>query len=121
LRAHQVAAGRVTVKIRRADFVTYTRQRTVEPPTQETEVVARVAQLLLDEWLVGQPHAAVRLLGVGTGNLQIPAQRDLFSDPSKGSRLDETIDGIRHRFGTSLVTRASLLPRSSRGSGPRGV
>ena len=34
LRAHALAAGKVIVKIRRRDFTTYTRQRTVEPPTQ---------------------------------------------------------------------------------------
>ncbi len=39
LRAHDLAAGRVTVKIRRADFTTYTRQRALEPPTQDTAAV----------------------------------------------------------------------------------
>ena len=122
LRAHELAAGRVTVKIRRADFTTYTRQRAVEPPTQDTAVVSRMAQLLLAEWLGTQPHAAVRLLGVGVGDLQVLRQADLFSQEApKGSRLDATIDGIRDRFGAALVTRASLLPRSSGGAGPRDV
>ncbi len=44
LRAHQLAAGRVTVKIRRDDFTTYTRQQLLEPPTQDTAVVAATAQ-----------------------------------------------------------------------------
>jgi DNA polymerase IV len=120
LRAHELAAGRVTVKIRRADFTTYTRQRSVEPPTQDTAVVSRMAQLLLAEWLDIQPHAAVRLLGVGVGDLQMLRQADLFTqDTPIGSRLDATIDCIRDRFGTALVTRASLLPRSSGGIEPR--
>jgi DNA polymerase-4 len=122
LRAHDLAAGKVTVKIRRADFVTYTRQRAVQPPTQETAVVARMAQILLSEWRKSQPHAAVRLLGVGCGHLQAPGQADLFAHieaPRRNSRLDATVDGIRDRFGSALVTRASLLPRSSGGSDPR--
>jgi DNA polymerase IV len=118
LRAAGLAAGRVTVKIRRADFTTYTRQRTMEPPTQDTAAVSAMAQALLLEWLRTQPNAAVRLLGVGVGDLQALRQADLFLElPAKESRLDSTIDGIRGRFGSGVLTRASLLPRSSGGPG----
>jgi len=119
LRAHSLAAGKVTVKIRRRDFTTYTRQRTVEPPTQETSVIAGMAQILLQEWLRSQPNAAVRLLGVGVGRLQTLRQGDLFGEGHQGSRLDATIDGIRGRFGSTLLTRASLLPRTPGGGGSR--
>jgi DNA polymerase-4 len=118
LRAADLAAGRVTVKIRRADFTTYTRQRTMEPPTQDTAAVSAIAQALLQEWRRTQPNAAVRLLGVGVGDLQPLRQADLFlALPAKESRLDSTIDGIRDRFGPGVLTRASLLPRSSGGPG----
>jgi DNA polymerase IV len=119
LRAHSLAAGKVTVKIRRRDFTTYTRQRTVEPPTQETSVIAGMAQILLQEWLRNQPNAAVRLLGVGVGRLQTLRQGDLFGEDHQGSRLDAAIDGIRGRFGSTLLTRASLLPRTPGGGGSR--
>jgi DNA polymerase-4 len=109
----------VIVKIRRRDFTTYTRQRSVEPPTQETSVIARMAQSLLQEWLRVQPNAAVRLLGVGVGNLQTLRQGDLFAASQQESRLDATIDGIRDRFGSTLLTRASLLPRTPGGGGSR--
>jgi DNA polymerase-4 len=117
LRAHELAAGRVSVKIRRADFTTYTRQRAVAPPTQDTAVISVTAQRLLEGWLTEQPHAAVRLLGVGVGDLQVLQQADLFAPamaaPPKGSRLDSAVDGIRDRFGASMLTRASLLPPTS--------
>jgi DNA polymerase-4 len=117
LRAHELAAGRVSVKIRRADFTTYTRQRAVAPPTQDTAVISAAAQRLLEGWLTEQPNAAVRLLGVGVGDLQILQQADLFAPasgpPPKGSRLDTAIDDIRDRFGSALLTRASLLPPTS--------
>ena len=119
LRAQRLAAGLVTVKIRRADFTTYTRQRAVEPPTQDTAVVSRMAQILFDEWSRLQPKAAVRLLGVGVGDLQMLKQADLFAEgPRSNSVLDATVDGIRDRFGSALVTRASLLPRGRGGSEP---
>jgi DNA polymerase-4 len=113
LRAQKLLAGRVSVKIRRADFTTYTRQRALEPPTQDTAIVSAAAQALLRAWLASQPRAAVRLLGVGVSDLQSLRQSDLFSDPlpDAGSRLDSAVDGIRDRFGEGLLTRASHLPR----------
>jgi DNA polymerase IV len=117
LRAHQLAAGTVTVKIRRADFTTYTRQRGLGSATQDTGVVSATARNLLEEWLALQPYAAVRLLGVGVSDLQSVQQRDLFADsPATSSRLDTAIDGIRGRFGEKLLTRASLLPGGRSGS-----
>jgi len=115
LRAHALAAGLVTIKVRRGDFTTYTRQRPVLPPTQETAVICGVAQSLLKDWLCSQPNAAVRLLGVGVGDLQIQRQADLFAGVVRQSPLDATVDGIRERFGKSLLTRASLLPRTPGG------
>jgi len=113
LRGQKLLAGRVSVKIRRRDFTTYTRQRALEPPTQDTAVVAAAAEALLQGWLATQPKAAVRLLGVGVSDLQLLKQADLFSGPAPdaGSRLDSAVDGIRDRFGDGLLTRASLLPR----------
>jgi DNA polymerase IV len=121
LRAHELAAGRVTLKIRRADFKTYTRQRVLEPPTQNTGAVTAMAQRLLREWRAAHPDAALRLLGVGVTDLRTPGQADLFygSGP-RDSRLDAAIDGIRDRFGSGLLTRASLLPRRRTGSASRG-
>ena len=115
LRAHRLVAGRVNVKIRRGDFTTYTRQRALEPATQDTGTLASSAEALLDAWLRSQPGAAVRLLGVGVSDLKTLAQSDLFSGtaPPPGARLDSAVDGIRDRFGKGLLTRASLLPRTT--------
>ncbi len=120
LRRHDLAAGKVYVKIRRGDFKTYTRQRALEPPTRDRQAIAAVATALLGEWLATQPNAAVRLLGVGVGDLQVRPQQDLFAGgaAAQNSRLDLAIDGIRNRFGSDILIRASLLPRGSRGSVP---
>ena len=116
LRAHDLAAGCVTIKIRRSDFTTYTRQRTVRPHTQDTSLLTHVAQALFAEWRQTQRDAGIRLLGVGVADLQELTQGDLFSAVRpQDARLDAAIDGIRDRFGATLVTRASLLPRSPGG------
>ncbi len=103
----------MSVKIRRGDFTTYTRQRALAPPTQDTAIVSAAAQALLSGWLASQPHAAVRLLGVGVSDLHVLSQPDLFAgpQPDSNSRLDTAVDGIRDRFGQGLLTRASLLPK----------
>ena len=112
LRAHGLAAGRVSVKIRRASFETCSRQRALGSPTQDTAAVSAMALRLLREWLDEHPNAALRLLGVGAGDLQTSRQGDLFSGGSpRDSRLDAALDGIRDRFGSQLLTRASLLAR----------
>jgi DNA polymerase-4 len=121
LRAHELSAGRVTLKIRRADFSTYTRHRVLKPPTQDTAALTAVAASLLTEWRAENPDAALRLLGIGVSDLQIPAQADLFSGSGpRDSRLDAAIDGIRDRFGSGLLTRASLLPRRRSDAASRG-
>ena len=117
LRALKLVAGTVNVKIRRADFKTYTRQCALEPPTRDTAAISAAAKTLLEGWLVTQPNAAVRLLGVGVSSLQAVQQGDLFSGPAQPSRLDSAIDGIRGRFGSAILTRASLLPSNRSGSG----
>jgi DNA polymerase-4 len=118
LRAQHLAAGRVSVKIRRGDFTTFTRQRSLGSPTQDTAIVSAAAKTLLEQWLATQPNAAVRLLGVGVSDLQMLPQGDLFGGgAADGSRLDAAIDGIRNRFGSDMLTRASLISRTPGGPG----
>jgi DNA polymerase-4 len=116
LRARGLAAACVTVKIRRKDFTTYSRQRRIEPSTQETRVITTVATGLLDAWLAGQPHAALRLLGVGVSELAPATQLELFTggEPARNRGLDAAVDRIRERFGRVALTPASSLERPSR-------
>ena len=121
LRARGLAAACVVVKIRRSDFTTCTRQRHIEPPTQQTRVVAAVATELLDAWLATQPGAALRLLGVGVGELTPATQFELFAVPesTRGRELDAAVDRIRERFGSAALTRASALPPALREEDPQ--
>jgi DNA polymerase-4 len=111
LRSRELAASCVTVKIRRKDFTTYTRQRHIEPATQETRVVTAVALELLEQWLSAQPRAALRLLGVGVSELAPTAQLDLFTVPqtTRNRELDAAVDRIREKFGKVALKPASAL------------
>ena len=66
---------------------------------------------MLKSWLVDNPGAKLSLLGVGGNNLAPARQSDLFStDIKQGNTVvDNTVDEIRDRFGTSSVARARTL------------
>lgn len=113
LRAQGLSAGTVKLKIRRADFKTYSRQCSLGTSTHDTAVITAAARELLAAWIKEQPRAAVRLLGVGVSQLAEVLQPDLFAggtaDPT--GKLDGVVDEIRGRFGKAVLTRASLLPK----------
>jgi len=111
IRAKELVAGTVQVKIRQADFTTYTRQKVLRPPGNNTDQIFQMARSLLHQWLGEHPGAKIRLLGVGGSELAAAEQRDLFTDDTAGqsSPLDETVDSIRDRFGKSSVNRARTL------------
>jgi DNA polymerase IV len=111
LRSQGWLAQTLVIKIRRQDFKTYTRQRTIRPATQETRPLEQAAASLLDGWLREQPAAAVRLLGVGARDLTSASQLDMFAVPqsSRNQHLDAAIDGIRAKFGGKALARGSSL------------
>ena len=113
LRAKQLAAGTLQVKIRRADFSTFTRQRSLQPPSNSLNTLYEVARELLSEWLAEHPGARIRLLGVGGSVLGGADQLDLFAPQTEtgGSKIDQTVDDIRERFGKLSVSRARSLNR----------
>lgn len=113
LRAKNLVAGTVQLKIRQSDFTTFTRQRTLHPASFDTGLMYEVASGLLQLWLHETPAAAIRLLGVGGSNLSAPGQADLFGGEAR--TVDRAVDAIRDRFGNFSVGRARTLgPRQIR-------
>jgi DNA polymerase-4 len=109
LRKRQLKAGMISIKVRRRDFETFTRQRSFRPPTQETRLIVQVATELLERWMHEQPRTAVRLLGVGVSDLAPAQQLELFTTrESAGSgKLDSAVDRIRGKFGAEALRRGS--------------
>ncbi len=114
LRAKQLIAACVTVKIRRHNFDTFTRQRRMTPATHDSRTIARLAEGLLLTWLAENRGAKLRLIGVGVSDLAAAEQLDLFdaAQPAEATRLDATLDAIRGKFGTMALQRASSLRNS---------
>ena len=106
-RDRDLAAGCISVKIREHDFTTITRQRAVQPATQDRHMIATVATQLLDLWLEEHPGARLRLLGVALRQLTPATQLELFGAQRGG--VDATVDAVRERFGKQALRRASSL------------
>ena len=113
LRESQLQAGTLHIKIRQSDFQTFTRQKSLQPPVNNTDQIYQVACQLLDSWLERNPGTRIRLLGVGGSKLSPAEQRDLFGDEENPtcSAIDQTVDSIRDRFGNLSVGRARTLDR----------
>jgi DNA polymerase-4 len=108
LRRESLAAARVTLKLRFADFRTVTRSCTGEP-TQDGLELYRRARGLLERIPLSQ---AVRLVGVSASGLaregrgQLPL---LDRATVRRERLARAVDGLARRFGEGVVRPASLL------------
>ena len=97
----------VTIKLRYADFNTFSRQQVI-PYTASDQELIRCARALFDR--LYERRQLVRLVGVKFSHLiRGNPQLDLFQDTVTDNRLLRVMDQIRDRFGNTALTRASLL------------
>ncbi len=111
LRARKLTAGVVDIKVRRHDFETFSRQKSLGTRTHDNALIVKVARDLLQRWLAEHSGARVRLLGVGVADLATEEQMDLFAAPP--AKLDATVDSIRARFGKAALSRGLRGPTRS--------
>jgi DNA polymerase-4 len=113
LRAKDLKASCIGIKVRLHDFTTLTRQCTLTSPSFESRVISGRALALFEAWLTTQPRPRIRLLGVSSSDFDGKVQTDLFAEPTRqqNEKLDATLDAIRGKFGGTAVSRASSLKR----------
>ncbi len=112
LRKSGLYAGVVAIHIKNGNFESYSRQKKLDNPTQDTNTIFSTAVSLFEQvWR----HDPVRLIGVATSQLQKdPVNQisvfELASPAGKNRvRLDESIDKIREKYGSDYVVRGSLM------------
>ncbi len=107
LRALGKLTACVTVKLRYADFNTFTKQARITYTAQDGPLVEHTLNLF--ERLY-ERRQAIRLVGVRFSELvQGSSQLNLFDDTEKESRLLEAMDKIRDRFGKGAVGRGGKM------------
>jgi DNA polymerase-4 len=113
LRRESLSARTVKLTIRYKDFTTFTKQKALESPTDDTKSLYHSALGILRAIRIRQP---VRLLGVSAARL-LPAGEEgsLFEESRRKYRLNRLLDQVNERFGDSAVSFASLL---SQGKSP---
>ena len=110
LRKAERVARTVVLRLRFADFKRATRSHTLGEPTDRTETVLAAARTLLS---AAQPlieHRGITLVGVALTNVEDSGPAQLPLD-DRTALLDSTLDELRERYGTEVITRAVLLDR----------
>lgn len=113
LRAKNLSAGTIRLKLRWPDFTTLTRQASLPQPTDQDGVIYETAaELLRSVWNPGRP---VRLIGVGTARLAETAhQLSLWDTPNeKERRLLHALDELRERYGEDVVRKGKIKRKPS--------
>jgi DNA polymerase-4 len=111
LRAADRVCRTVTLRLRFADFTRATRSRTLIEATARTEAILGTARRLLAAAGPVIDAGGLTLLGVALSNLDDAdaVQLALPFDGPDPAALDATLDSLRDRFGTSAVTKGTLL------------
>lgn len=99
----------ITVKIRYADFNTFTKQRRI-PYTAQTRQLITYAQELFEE--VYERRQLIRLIGVKfSGLVNGHIQLNLFDNTESEISLLQQIDHIRRRWGKEAIGWANFKPQ----------
>jgi len=111
------AAGRVgrtvVLRLRFADFTRATRSHTLPQATAETHAILAAARELLAIATPMIERQGITLVGIAVSNLDNDdaVQLALPFDRWSGGALDEALDEVRARYGSTAVMRAVLLGR----------
>ena len=112
VRSEEKLAGCITVKIKYSNFEVVSKQETIDY-TALDDIITAKAKLLFQQ--LYQPERPVRLLGVRCSHLvPINLQMSLFERTAEKLHLYQTMDEINERFGKDALTKAAILPPTTR-------
>ncbi len=115
LRRDGMMANVVSVSIVDFEFRHSSHQTTLLSPTHNSNEIHKAACGLFDELWDGTP---IRNLGIQTSKVvSEDAERQMnlfgFETDEKREKLDQAIDRIRNRYGTTAIQRASLVKKET--------
>lgn len=107
LRRAGFVASTVHIKVRYDDFTTVTRSHTFEQPVSTARDLYRTALTLLVR--TAARVRPVRLLGIGAEGLIASAEPLQLGLEPRWDDLEDVVEQVRGRFGSSAVARARLV------------
>jgi DNA polymerase-4 len=113
MRTAQRSGRTVVLRLRFDDSARATRSHTLPHRTAHTHTILDVARSLLDDARPLIAERGITLIGVAVTNLDGDGatQLELPFDRRAGGALDHALDDLRRRYGSSAVTRASMVGR----------
>ncbi len=106
-RRHGLMGRTVSLTLRYPDFYTFTRQRRMSRPTNDTHTLYRASKRLISSIRLRAP---LRLIGVSlSGIVDGARQLPLFTEELRREKLLGAMDEINTRFGHSALTWSALL------------
>ena len=115
MRAAERIGRTIVLRLRFDDFSRATRSHTLPYPTASTDAVLASARGLLATAIPLIERRGITLVGIAVSNLEDSRmlQLALPLDRHSSDAIDAAVDEVRARFGTSAITRAVLVGRSS--------
>jgi DNA polymerase-4 len=111
LRAARRVCRTVVLRLRFADFSRATRSHTLNEATAHTQTILVTARDLLAAATPLIEQQGCSLLGISLSNLENDDAVQLALPLDRQRALDATLDDVRDRFGSEVITRAVLLGR----------
>lgn len=115
LKDKNMSGRTMTLKIKTANFKTFTRSHALARPTQSADRMFRVVEAMLEPLADGTPY---RLLGVGIADLGDGAEaddRDLADiDAARRTRAESAMDKLRAKYGSDAVNVGLIMPKTKK-------
>jgi len=106
LKNRNLAARKITIKLKTDEFKSLSRSSTLRQPTRFAEMLYQVSKSLLKPEVNGTPY---RLIGLGVSEFVDPKladQPDLLSNKIEQiAKIEGTLDVVRKKFGTTSLRR----------------
>ena len=113
LRKKKLYTNTIAITYKNADFISYSKQITINPGTNSTEKISKYIGNLLDQSWKNEP---IRNIGVRLSNLVAfnNKQISLFNDERReeiNDTLQQTVDAINDKYGNSVIRQANLFTK----------
>jgi DNA polymerase-4 len=111
LRGQHYRCRTITLKIKYSDFTVITRSKTINFPTDETNVIYQGAKELA---ILHAGHKPIRLIGVTVTNFEDSnnKQLSLFEEETASTKdVDLMVDKIRGKYGFEAIKKAGAMKK----------
>ncbi|MBP3436867.1 MAG: DNA polymerase IV [Clostridia bacterium] len=116
LRKQGMVCSTVSVTVKTPMLKTFSRQKPISPPTDiSREIAAKALEILESSFSVGSPIRMLTITAMSLARKDTLTEQIGFFDQEdvekreKASRLEDTVDGIRSRYGHGAMVLGSTL------------